>query len=380
MSVLGTCPTAYSVQNNGETVIVNKEIVHSECQGHAYSQSDIPSILSKSPMPLQVSKSACTQIFSTNKVPQSITCKDAKVVRPSYGTYKYIEATQESTLQFISESIDLSVLSSIKQSKFLSKTLSYDHNMPAKNSALVGKLDTVLTNACEMVKGQGHPDMASVVNNAIEILEHIPDDAFITTLSKIRSGHYCADYTKLEALFMDAIAFIGEPGALKVIAQEVSAGRVTGGRTALYTAALHLLSKPTCNHIKALTPIVAMEEPSSTLLLAAASVVHKHCKLVPNGCENNPNVDPDVKNILNILTNKLDKQCTPSFSNNNPVTVITTLKALGNIGFFAPEHLEKIIKCTKTEGVETNVRFASTLAIKNTACKAPVSISKFNRI
>ena len=84
------------------------------------------------------------------------------------------------------------------------------------------------------------------------------------------------------------------------------------------------------------------------------------------------------KNILTILTDKLDQQCTPSFSNSNPITVLTTLKAIGNIGSFAPEHLEKVIKCAKTEGVETNVRFASTLAFKNTACKAPVSTFKVN--
>ncbi|CAL4158950.1 unnamed protein product [Meganyctiphanes norvegica] len=366
-SVLGTCPTAYSVVNKGENVVVNKVVTHSECHDHVYSQSKIPSLLSKSPMPLQVSNSVCTQVFSSNKVPQTITCKDTKVLRPTYGAYKYIEATQESTLQFVSESTDMSVLSSFQGSQLLSKKLSHEHSMPSKNPALVGKLDAILSNVCEMVQGQGHQDTASIVNEAIELLEHIPDDAFVTILSKIRAGGYCADYTKLEALYMDAIAFIGEPGALKVIAQEVNAGRVTGGRTALYTAALHLLTKPTAKHVAALTPIAAMEEPTSTLILAVASVVNKHCKLVSE-CENTP----AVKNILNLLTGKLVKQCTASFSNSNPITVIATLKTLGNIGYLAAEHAEEVIKCAKTKGVETNVRFAAMMALKAAPCKNTV--------
>ncbi|CAL4232939.1 unnamed protein product [Meganyctiphanes norvegica] len=264
----------------------------------------------------------------------------------------------------------MSVLSTIQGTQLLSKKLSYDHSMPAKNPALVGKLDAILSNVCEMVQGQGHQDTASVVNEAIELLEHVPDDAFVTILSKIRAGGYCADYSKLEALYMDAIAFIGEPGALKVIAQEVNAGRVTGGRTALYTAALHLLTKPTAKHVAALTPIAAMEEPTSTLILAAASVVNKHCKHVSE-CENTP----AVKNILNLLTGKLVKQCTASFSNSNPITVIATLKTLGNIGYLAAEHAEEVIKCAKTEGVETNVRFAATMVLKAAPCKNTVKSS-----
>lgn len=351
-------------------ITVNKETIHSECQDHSYSHSDIPSVLSKSPMPVQVSKSECQQIYSSNLVPQTISCKDTKVVRPAYGTYKYIEASQESTLQFISESTDMSSLSSIIGSKLLTKQWSHEHSMPAKNPALVGKLDSVLRNVCSMVQGQGNPDAASYVTEAIELLKQVPEEAFVNVANKIRAGDYCNDFSKLEALFMDAVAFIGEPGAVKVMAQEVSAGRVTGGRTALYTAALHLLTKPTVNHVAALTPIAAMENPSSTLTLAAASVVNKYCKLA-NGCENTA----AVKNILNLLVGKLETQCTPSFSNNNAVTVLTTLKALGNIGYMAPEHAEKMVKCAKTEGVEVNVRFAATMALGGSPCMATVSYS-----
>merc|ERR1711970_736263 len=35
-SVLGTCPTAYSVESNEIGVTVNKETIHSECQDHLY--------------------------------------------------------------------------------------------------------------------------------------------------------------------------------------------------------------------------------------------------------------------------------------------------------------------------------------------------------
>ena len=142
-------------------ITVNKASIHSECQGHAYSHSAIPSILKTSPMPVQVSKSVCQQVLSSTKVLQTVTCKDTKVVRPAYGTYKYIEATQDSTLQFVSESADMSSLGLIKGSMLLTNQWSHEHSMPAKNPAIVGKLDSVLKNVCSMVQGQGHQDVAS---------------------------------------------------------------------------------------------------------------------------------------------------------------------------------------------------------------------------
>merc|ERR1711970_126769 len=38
----------------------------------------------------------------------------------------------------------------------------------------------------------------------------------------------------------------------------------------------------------------------------------------------------------------------------------------------APEQAQKIVKCAKTEGVDINVRYAATMALKGIPCMTPV--------
>ncbi|CAL4060732.1 unnamed protein product, partial [Meganyctiphanes norvegica] len=80
-----------------------------------------------------------------------------------------------------------------------------------------------------------------------------------------------------------------------------------------------------------------------------------------------------VQEILNVLSAKLDTQCTPDFSNVETTQVLTTLKSVGNIGKTTTSLFDSVMKCALTEGIETNVQVASTLSLKGVTCMEPVT-------
>ncbi|CAL4060714.1 unnamed protein product, partial [Meganyctiphanes norvegica] len=238
----------------------------------------------------------------------------------------------------------------------------------AKNPELVPQIDAIMPEICTLSQGQGNKQVASLVAQTIEHLRVVPDDAVVGILDKIRAGQYCADHAKLESLFLDAVAFVGEPGAFKVMAQELAMGRTAGGRFGLYTVAVNLLTQPTLDHVAALTPIFGMTDSNQLLSLAASTVVNRYCTQNAD-CEQ----AAPVQEILNVLSAKLDTQCTPDFSNVETTQVLTTLKSVGNIGKTTTALFGSVMKCALTEGIETNVQVASTLSLKGVSCMEPVT-------
>ena len=230
------------------------------------------------------------------------------------------------------------------------------------------RLDEIMTNVCTLSQGQSNKEVASLVAQATELLHIEPDDAVVEVLDKIRAGQYCDDFAHLESLFLDAVAFVGEPGAFKVMAQEIAAGRTTGGRMSMYTVAANLLTKPTLDHVAALTPIFEMPESNQLVSLAASTIVNRYCT---------QNADCDaaapVKDILDLLSAKLNTQCTPEFSNVKTTQVLITLKSVGNIGKVTTELFDSVMKCALTAGIETNVQVAATLSLRGVTCIETVS-------
>ncbi|CAL4100089.1 unnamed protein product, partial [Meganyctiphanes norvegica] len=357
--VFGRCPTTYKLETIEQNTVVTKEKNHKQCEVQLVGVPSTSYQFDWTVFPLRESKSSCRQEIG-NGIFTSITCTDKKSVFTTYGT---VEASQESKLQFVSESNDKFDVSSIQINNFFRKSFTYEYKKAQKNSALVEKLETSLSNICSKIQGQGSNEVASLLTGAIKLLKYVPEEAIVEALKNIRSGKFCADYTRLEALYLDTIAFVGESGSLKVLAQEVAAGRVTGGRTALYTAALHLIWTPNVHHIKALKPIFAMEKPASPLLLAAATLVNSYCD-GKSACMD----EAPIREVLEILANKLDTQCTPAFSKENPSMALANMKTLGNIGHMTPKFAGKLVKCLSTEGVEVNVRFAAAMAVKAAPC------------
>nr|XP_045611544.1 vitellogenin-like isoform X1 [Procambarus clarkii] len=372
--VVGTCPTRYEVQNHGDRVIVKKEKNHRLCKQRYPTPAETQVPWLKGPLPLEESRSVCKQEIR-NGIYSSITCEDKNVVRPSYGAYKYIEARQESTLRYISESNDQSgAASAIPQANMERKSLRYDHDTLKKDPSMVAQLDQTMSQICEKTKDAVERDVAALVALALHLLRRVPEDAVEQTLVKIRNGSYCEDWRKLENLFLDVVSFVHEVGAVKVMVSQLVSGQATGGRAALYTAGLYLHTRPTSSDIEALVPVFESRLSLPFVTLAAASMVKAYCH-DSSLCDN----VTSVRTIVQALNNKIQSQCSPLSDEDTQNEALASLKVLGNMGLMTPEEATSVIRCMKTEGVLTSVRVAAAQAFRQSQC-APSTTEQLIKI
>ncbi|KAG7158183.1 Vitellogenin-like 9, partial [Homarus americanus] len=363
--VVGKCPTHYEVEREGDKVIVKKEKNHLLCKERYPTPAETQMPWLKGPLPLEESKSLCKQEI-TNGIYSSIICEDKNVVRPSYGAYKYVEAIQESTLRYVSLSSQQPP--AIPQGSLIRKSLRYSYHTLNKDPSMVAELDQTMTQICEKTKDVVERDAAALVAKAVQLLRRVPEEAVKQTLDKIRAGRYCQDHSKLESLFLDAVSFIHESGAVKVMVDELVSGRATVGRAALYTAAFYLHPRPTINDIETLLPVFQMIQPMPSITLAAASMVNTYCRHNPL-CEN----ETSIMIIAQALNNKIQSQCSPLSDEETQHAALITFKALGNMCVMTAEETTSAIRCMKTKDVELNVRVAAAQSFRQTKCKQPIT-------
>nr|XP_053642614.1 vitellogenin-like [Cherax quadricarinatus] len=360
MDVVGKCPTRYEVENHGDSVIMWKEKNHRLCKESYPTPAETQVPWLRGPLPLEESKSKCKQeirdgIYST------ITCEDKKVVRPSYGFYQYVEAKQESTLKYLSESSERSP--NIPQGNMIRKSLKYDYDTPKKDPSMVAQLDQLMGQVCERTRDIVERDAAALVARAAQLLRMVPEEVVEQTLEKIRSGQYCQDPKKLEELFLDAVSFVHESGAVKVMVKELVSERSTSSRVVLYTTAFYLLPRPCIHAMMALKPLFESTRPLAMPTLAAASMVNTYCRHNHNCHEQAP-----VRSLVEALGNKLRRQCSASNDEHTVKAALTTLKALGNMGVMTQEVTTSVLRCMETEGVEKRIRVAAAQAFRQTKC------------
>ncbi|XP_045611543.2 vitellogenin [Procambarus clarkii] len=361
--VVGKCPTKYEVQNQGDKVIVKKEKNHRLCKQRYPTPAETQVPWLKGPLPLEESRSVCKQEIR-NGIYSSITCEDKNVVRPSYGAYKYIEAKQESTFRYISESNDESgAASAISQENMDRRSLRFDYDTFKKDPSMVAHLDQTMKQICEKTEDAVERDVGALVAKALHLMRRVPEDAIAQTLDKIRSGQFCQHYKKLEDIFLDSVAFVHEAGAVKVMVKELVGGDLKNGRAALYTAGLYLLPRPCIHAMMALKPLFESDHPLPMPTLAAASMVKTYCRHNDKCFELAP-----VRSLTEALGHKLQSQCSPSDDEETEKAALTTLKALGNMGIMTQEVARSVFRCMETEGVKNNIRVAAAQAFRQTKC------------
>lgn len=278
-----------------------------------------------------------------------------------------MEANQESTLRFISESRDTSAISAIPRGEFEIESLLFNHET-GKEPELAPEVDAVMKEICQKTMETVEADAAELVDKALHLLRRVPETVVEATAEKVRGGRYCANSARLESIFLDAIAFLYESGAVKIMVQEIESGRATGGRLALYTAALYLTPRPDIEAVKALTPLFESPRPVPSVALAAATMVNNYCRHTPHCSEKAP-----VKRIAQILATKAQRQCSPSAGEQVEKEALATFKALGNMGVVTPAVTRAAVGCIEQEGVETSIRVAAAHVFRHTQCALYVS-------
>ncbi|XP_068243199.1 vitellogenin-like [Palaemon carinicauda] len=248
------------------------------------------------------------------------------------------------------------------------KNLLLDYEPPKKDASLMPHLDKTLKEICEKTKMRIEEDSAFLMAKALHFLRRIPGTSIEAIWRKITDGEICPDYQRLESLFLDAIAFVHEPSAVGIIVKQLLSGRATGGRAALYTAALHLTPRPDIYAIEALKPLFETSTTLSLAKLAAASMVHSYCKHNPYCREEAP-----VRQLAETLAAQVQQYCVASGDEESRQKALVCLKALGNMGVMSPENSMSVIKCIKTDAVQNDIRVAAAQSFRNSECHQQVT-------
>ncbi|XP_066964615.1 vitellogenin-like [Macrobrachium rosenbergii] len=360
--IIGNCSTLYSVNNEGENVIVEKIKNHRFCQDYYVDRDESPKLWPKFPIPMKESVSECKQEI-TKGIYLSITCKDRKIIRPAYGSYRYIKASQESILRFQSESGDLPPSVTTLRGHLVHKTLRYDQKTPNKDSSIVAKLDEALKKVCQKTKNGAEADTAKEVAKALRYLRRVPEEEIEKTLEKIRGGQICGEKQKLESLFLDSLAFIREAGAVKVMVQELISGRAKAGQSALYASAFYLMPRPSIQSVQALKPLFENYQRFPRTTVAAASMVNTYCRQNPRCYDK-----AQVKDLVHVLISKVSLLCSRLAQEEDREEALVLLKAIGNMGVMTTEAANPLIQCIEKEEADRSIRMEATQAFRNVQC------------
>nr|WEU75131.1 vitellogenin 4 [Macrobrachium rosenbergii] len=363
IDVVGNCATEYSVRNRLQKTFVTKEKDHRRCRDHYLTRAGNPVAWLQGSLPVEESKSTCEQVIVGN-IYIKITCSDKKTIRPLYGSYKYIEAQLGS--DFILRSTDAPVPSSLVnlRGNILEGSLLYDHKTPKKDPSLIPHLDDILSQICSISGSLVQHDTAGLVSQAIFYLKQVPDSAIPAVLNKIRHGDYCSHFKHLENIFLDAIAFVFESGAVRVMVDELVSKEVSKGRHALYIAALHLTHRPNLEAVNAVMSLFNGTKSLPQTTLAAASLVNNYCRLHQN-CER----EAPIQEILEILGDKIERDCEYTSDDDAQEAALANLKALGNFGIIDTHYARVIIRCLERVEANTDVRIAAAEAFRNAKCQ-----------
>nr|AAU93694.1 vitellogenin [Charybdis feriata] len=366
--VLGTCPTYYEVQAEGAKVLVKKEKNHRLCQEHYPTPDEIDLPHLKGPLPIQESQSICRQEIDSGII-SSVVCEDKKVIRPSYGMYKYVEAKQESTLRLTSSDVSApDTISRIGQDELVPRSLRYDYETAKKDPSLVPELEQTLTYLCEITKDGVEADVAAHLSKAVHLMRRIPEQGFNEIYTKVHNKQICPQHSRLESMYKDAIAFVHEPESVPVMVKELVEGRATGTLAALYSTGFYLVPRPDVKAIRALEPLFKSNADLSSAKLAAASMVNTYCRHKPHCYEESP-----VRNLAQALKQKIEEDLSSSSREETQKQALSALKSLGNMGVMTPETADKVILYMENENKKVSTRVAAAQAFRLTKCQRLVT-------
>lgn len=369
--VVGTCPTRYEVESDGSKVVVKKEKNHRLCHERYATPQETHLPWLKGPLPMQESWSVCKQEI-TRGIISSVKCEDKKVVRPAYGTYKFVEAEQESTLRLTSSDVPTpDIVSRISQAHLVPKRLLFDYETPKKEPSLVPHLEQTLRHLCDITKDEIDTDVAVQLDKAVHLMRRIPLQGFKEIYAKVRSNQICPQHHKLKSLYFDSMAFVHEPESAIIMAKELAEGRAPGALGALYSAAFYLVPRPNMEAIQALEQLFRSEEPNlSSAKLAAASMVNRYCRHNPQ-CYN----EAPVKSLPQAMKQTIENDLSASNNEESEKKALAAFKSLGNMGVMTHDVAEVLIRYVQSEQKKVNNRVAAVQAFRLAKCDREVSVS-----
>ncbi|KAB7499581.1 Vitellogenin, partial [Armadillidium nasatum] len=363
--VLGTCPTIYrsSLSLKDNIFNVSKSKFHEQCTGQHTRDDESPLTSLMFALSLvTVSTSDCYQSYDADDILlKSAGCVDVNIIQVDDA--KTIHTTQNHSIKFQKE-LPANIVPVIL--KFRRTDLIFELLPDPMSDLLLPVVKKQLKQLCDEIQGDVNENAAVTYSELISNLNRIPKNEIKQLLVDIKARKFCSNYERLEDLYLDALPLLNNAGSVEVMVDQVLSGKVKGGRTFLYTIALHLIKNPSTDSVKAVSPLLESKSAPSSMVLAAGSLIRKYCKVNSNCLQ-----EKDVREILQKLADRIASTCTSSSKNDNEKRhqILTLLKSIGNIGKISKPLEESILKCLSSEESDTFVRVSAAQAFRQSSCE-----------
>ena len=358
------------MEKESEKIIVEKSKDHRLCTKRfgGVSQRSITGVPVKSPFWMLKSKSVCRQEIESGLV-QAVTCHDMNEVTPMPGTLKTLHAHQKSLLKLkrVSSLKNVKEFQQIKRSNLIFD-MTYSPKDPSQNMVLESQLKEM----CVLLSKQNiTKETAKMYTNMIHTMDRVEETFISTLLEKIRRRSICEHHKVVENLYLDAVSYTINAGAIPVMVNELK----NGSRVIQYTMRLHTLPQVCIHGVRYVQPLFEDDHLPISVTMAAGSVVNRHCAM-----ESCHSAEP-VKHIMSIVAGKIKKSCAKSGSNETQSKItLAQLKAVGNMKNATLELRSAIEECFKTKIASQIVKLAAAEALRVLPCNAKVNGNNLRNI
>jgi len=359
--IVGICETVYRVKNEGNKVMVEKSKDHRLCsERYPYpSLTSLSAMYLKSPLIFKTSKSKCVQEIE-NGVIKTTSCVDKNVLTPMPGVKKSAVTEQKSTLTLKSV---LSTSSHAEIPQLRRTNLLYDFSLSQGNESAVPEMEAKMAKLSESISNSQRTNKsAELFSELVHLMNKVPESAIETGLQKAK------ELQNFTSLYLDAVAATSNPGAVKVMVDEIVAGR----HMFEFTLSLFQFPRPCRHAVSAVKPLIERDLPAP-VKLAAGSIVGKYCRTESTRRHEKCEQIQEVREVMQVIASKLSSTCKQSKQQESARRqAITLLKVAGNIRRMSQELQTSILSCLEESDVAEGVQVAAADALRAMPCKHKV--------
>ncbi|XP_052775371.1 uncharacterized protein LOC128213563 isoform X2 [Mya arenaria] len=363
--VSGVCDTDYSVGESSyftTKVTKTKNLLgctdrhryNTAIQGMPYtSQSSIQSL------PLLRSNHSCEHEISTGGSHlTSVSCQEEHVFRPFSTDNSGVTTVTTQTLKYVTMTTGTRSPAPIRERV----SLKFEHEDHIESEGRSRKeITRKLMEICEKTKAGVRPETPRLFTDLVYLVKMADKDTLTDVYRTLSGDALCPDnkYTTSK-FFTDSLPMAGTSASLGVMTDMISAGQVSATDADMWITSLNFIKHPTQDMLRAVKPLINMEQFEGKAMLSVGTLVHSYCYHHGN-CQE----DTIVKAIVSTISNKIAGGC--KVNDDNMKTTLYALRGLGNAGW-ASSAVPGLEQCMGAQSNPIEIRLSAIEAFRRMPC------------
>ena len=355
--ITGSCPVKYSVEENQSTLKLKKNKNLIRCKDRTSTQSifqgvgyETESEIQSAPL-LKGTLQCEQEIDAQSKIYKKIECVEKHVFRPFQKESSGATTQIKYRLVFQRNTADpQNHYGSLGPSRL---SLLYDHSLSAPEmESNVRQAQQSISTLCRQTQPDVRPEAPGTFSQLVQQMRGLD----MRSLRQLQSSSQSA-CPKAVQFFRDAIAHVGSPASISIIADLITSNQVSSREADLLLTSISFIQSPTRELLRELQTLLQSQVARASL--PVSSVVYAFSKL-------NPGESPEVAAILKIFEDQLKYNCRANGAEDK-VKMLLALRAIGNAGGAA--RLAPILdRCALNDQAPMVVRVAATQAYRRIPC------------